>query len=111
VQRISEIQALIECMLKVSQANVALPLCLTPMGGGRLRPASGRSVAIDAELRQAQALEVVVRQQVQAAAPRSASGHLPCLYRPAGLARPGLQTLPAPDIGKAATKSTLRGHL
>ena len=26
-----------------SQANVALPLCLTPMGGGRLRPASGRS--------------------------------------------------------------------
>jgi len=25
------------------QANVALPLCLTPMGGGRLRPASGPS--------------------------------------------------------------------
>ncbi len=28
-----------------SQANVALPLCLTPTGGGRLRPASGRSEA------------------------------------------------------------------
>ena len=26
-----------------SQANVALPLCLTPAGGGRLWPASGRS--------------------------------------------------------------------
>ena len=35
-----------------SQANVALPLCLTPMGGGRLRPASGRS-AVAAEVAEA----------------------------------------------------------
>ena len=30
-----------------SQVNVAWPLCLTPMGGGRRRPASGRSVVDD----------------------------------------------------------------
>ena len=29
----------------VSQANVALQLCLTPTGSGRLRPALGRSGA------------------------------------------------------------------
>ena len=29
----------------VSQANVALPLCLIPTGGGRRRPALGRSGA------------------------------------------------------------------
>ncbi len=33
------------CSASTSQANVALPLCLIPTGGGRLRPALGRSVA------------------------------------------------------------------
>ena len=38
---------------QVSQANVALPLCLTPLRGGRIRPSSGRSVLPRAVLRAA----------------------------------------------------------
>ena len=38
-------QAQAHTKAKASQANVALPLCLIPTGGGRLRPALGRTQA------------------------------------------------------------------